>query len=207
MLPVVYLKYNFRATKRTLLFAYGSLIWNPSIPFVSREPAIVRGFIRRFWNKSADHRGTDEYNGLVVCLVDVRNATVSTECVAGVVYELPCDAHDDILAEIDKREKYGYVRRVTEAFCPTTNVSLGECYLYCASEDPSIDVFLRPAAGFTNTPEELHRIAQVIARAQGPSGRNLDYLLKLKQALTELGFHDAHVDEIYHLCLVDQNNS
>jgi cation transport protein ChaC len=199
--------YNPRAAKRTLLFAYGSLLWNPSIPFLSREPALVRGFIRRFWNKSADHRGTEEYNGLVVCLVDVRDAMVSSECVAGVVYELPWDAHDEILAEIDKREKYGYMRRVTEAFCPTNNVSLGECYVYCASEDPSIDVFLRPAAGYTNTPEELRRIAQVISFAKGPSGRNLEYLLKLKQALEELGFHDPHVDEIYSLCLKDQNSS
>ncbi len=39
------------------LFGYGSLIFRPAIPFVECRPARARGWIRRFWQWSTDHRG------------------------------------------------------------------------------------------------------------------------------------------------------
>lgn len=68
-----------RASEGALwLFGYGSLMWNAgSIPFDERRAVYVRvspasrvweavvhsqaqGFIRRFWQRSTDHRGTIE---------------------------------------------------------------------------------------------------------------------------------------------------
>ncbi len=49
-------------------------------------------------------------------------------------------------------------------------------------------------------PEDESVTASIIRAAIGPSGRNIDYLVNLKSALTELGECDPHVDALlrYH---------
>ena len=42
------------------LFAYGSLMWNPEMPFAERRPALLRGYHRSFCLYSRDYRGTPE---------------------------------------------------------------------------------------------------------------------------------------------------
>src|ERR1044071_272525 len=50
------------------LFAYGSLMWNPEMPFAERRPALLRGYHRSFCLYSRDYRGTPERPGLVLGL-------------------------------------------------------------------------------------------------------------------------------------------
>ena len=45
------------------VFGYGSLIFNPGFPYQRMYPACVRGYLRRFWQMSCDHRGTPEFPG------------------------------------------------------------------------------------------------------------------------------------------------
>lgn len=42
------------------VFGYGSLVWYTNFPFDKSVAGCLRGFARRFWQASPDHRGTHE---------------------------------------------------------------------------------------------------------------------------------------------------
>ncbi|PTB84442.1 gamma-glutamylcyclotransferase, partial [Pseudidiomarina aestuarii] len=83
---------------------------------------------------------------------------------------------------LDHREKNGYLRFFTEFEWLDDGQSV-EGLVYVAG--PDNEAYLGAA-----TEAE---IAAHIARSEGPSGPNSEYLLKLAEALRELEAHDAHV--------------
>ena len=154
------------------LFGYGSLIYKADFPFIERRPALIHGWARRFWQGSHDHRGTPDRPGRVVTLV----AAAQSSC-TGMAYRITPDVFD----HLDHREKNGYLRF-------TTTMTFGdgeqaEGLVYIATEDN---------AAFLGQAEE-QAIAAHIARSEGPSGSNRDYLLHLAEALRSLGAEDDHV--------------
>ncbi|MBC8071010.1 MAG: gamma-glutamylcyclotransferase, partial [Deltaproteobacteria bacterium] len=38
------------------VFGYGSLLWRPGFAYADRAPALLRGWSRRFYQGSPDHR-------------------------------------------------------------------------------------------------------------------------------------------------------
>ncbi|WP_050475821.1 gamma-glutamylcyclotransferase [Herbaspirillum rhizosphaerae] len=168
------------------LFGYGSLIFKADFPFIERRPAHIVGWSRRFWQGSHDHRGTVHAPGRVVTLIQDEGATC-----AGMAYLITPEVFD----HLDYREKNGYLRLSTDIIFE--DHSSAEGLIYIATEENA--AFLGPA------PER--DIARQIASAEGPSGRNADYLLGLAVALRELGKEDAHVFEIErHLQLLNAIN-
>ncbi|WP_313913272.1 gamma-glutamylcyclotransferase [Tahibacter sp.] len=154
------------------LFGYGSLIYKVDFPFLERRRARIRGWTRRFWQGSHDHRGTPEAPGRVVTLIADSGAVCT-----GMAYRVT----PDVFAHLDHREKNGYTREASEFFFDDGSHAQGVVYV----ANPGNEAYLGPA--------DEDEIARHIARARGPSGENRDYLLALAAALRELGSDDAHV--------------
>lgn len=165
------------------IFGYGSLVWRPAFPFVERRAGFVRGWARRFWQASTDHRGVPEDPGRVVTLT----AAPGTRCF-GMAYRVaPADA-PAVLAGLDHREKGGY-RRVTIDVHVERGEVLPGALMYLATEDD--ECYVGPAP--------LAEIAARVRRCVGPSGPNVEYVLRLAEALRAMGVppeEDGHVFEL-----------
>jgi cation transport regulator ChaC len=157
------------------LFGYGSLIFKSDFPFIERRPASIRGWTRRFWQGSHDHRGTETAPGRVVTLVPGEGAVCH-----GMAYLVTPEE----FAHLDHREKNGYLRLPIDIGFDDGGSALG--LVYIATHENA--AYLGPATE--------HEIARQIAASQGPSGPNSEYLLELAKALRALGRDDPHVFEI-----------
>ena len=154
------------------VFGYGSLIWRPDFPFLDRRPAAVAGWARRFWQGSHDHRGVPDAPGRVVTLVRAPGET----CM-GMAYRIEHAVFD----HLDYREKNGYERVAVSMDLEGAGAADG--IVYIAPMDNH--AFLGDAP--------IGEMARQIRLSVGPSGRNVDYLLELADALRGLQAHDPHV--------------
>lgn len=160
------------------VFAYGSLIWNPSIHTVERRTADVRGFHRRFCLWTHLGRGTLECPGLMLALE--RGGSCR-----GVVYRIAEAQVQEELTLLWRREM------VTGAYRPR----------WVNGATPAGPV---RAIAFTmngahhryagRLPEA--QVAAVLARAEGPLGRCCSYLFSTVQHLHDLGIRDRHLERL-----------
>jgi cation transport protein ChaC len=158
------------------IFGYGSLIFRVDFPFAERVPATLRHWSRRFWQGSADHRGTEDFPGRVVTLVN----TPDIDC-WGMAYRIDAADVNGVLDHLDYREKGGYQRLETQLELETGAPITGLTYLAVA--DNPMYVGEAP----------LEDMVKQISSAVGPSGPNRDYLLKLEASLKQHGAADDHV--------------
>lgn len=165
------------------IFGYGSIIWNPSFAYLERSVATARGWKRRFWQGSTDHRGVPEFPGRVVTLARDRR-----QLCAGMVYRVDPVGLERIIEELDYREKGGYHRVQLEL--ELADGRTVEALTYVAG--PGNPNYLGAGAPTA--------VARQILRAVGPSGHNLDYLQRLARVLRELGIADEHVFGLERLC-------
>jgi cation transport regulator ChaC len=163
---------DFDGHSQVWLFGYGSLIYKADFPYIERRRAWIRGWARRFWQGSHDHRGTPQAPGRVVTLIAEADAT----CV-GVAYLVS----PETFAALDVREKNGYLRLATQLTLDDGGHANGLVYI----ADPGNAAFLGAASE--------REIARHVAGSHGPSGANRDYVMHLAAALRELGADDPHV--------------
>ncbi len=164
------------------IFGYGSLIWKPGFEWEERRLGFVRGWQRRFYQGSYDHRGVPGNPGRVVTLLPDDSATTW-----GVAFRIEGAEADRVLAQLDHREKGGYERHRITVYrgepgrhpVPTVDRAL----MYVATEDnPN---YLGPAP-----PDEIARQAK---DAVGPSGPNVEYITRLADSLRQFDVEDRHV--------------
>ncbi|MBE0487219.1 gamma-glutamylcyclotransferase [Marinobacter sp.] len=171
-------RYNFDGIDSVWLFGYGSLIYKVDFPFLEQRPASIRGWARRFWQGSHDHRGTPESPGRVVTLIEQPGATCK-----GMAYRVS----PKVFEYLDVREKNGYLRISTTI--TFDDGSHAEGLVYIATEDNEAFLGEAPEAD----------IAAQIAASVGPSGPNSDYLLRLAESLRALG------DDCRHTFLIESH--
>ena len=163
------------------IFGYGSLVWRPAFDHVEQAPGFVRGFARRLWQGSPDHRGVPNAPGRVVTLVPEADAVCW-----GMGYRVEPGAWEEVLRALDERESGGFERLCLELDFGTAGRSPVRALVYVApSGNPN---FLGPAAA--------DEMASQILRARGESGSNAEYVLRLASALRELDAEDEHVFDI-----------
>ncbi len=168
------------------IFGYGSLIWNPGFAFEQRQVGYIRGWARRFYQGSPDHRGLPGSPGRVVTLV----ADTQSIC-WGAAYQVAGESLESIFSYLDEREQGGFRRHQVDFYPKTTTIdapapSVTKAAVYIAQDDNPH--YLGPAS----VPEMAHQIFH----SRGPSGLNRGYLFRLAESLRGLGVTDVHVTEL-----------
>jgi cation transport protein ChaC len=161
------------------VFGYGSLMWRPGFAFLERQTATLHGRRRAFCIYSVHHRGTHARKGLVLGLAPGGS-------VRGAAYRV---------AEQDWAQTYAYLREREQ---PT------ETYVEARVAARLADGRRVEALSFLSDrahPQwagvlSLERQSELIAGAEGLSGRNVDYLADLVAHLREEGIHDRSMETL-----------
>ncbi|MFB6264371.1 MAG: gamma-glutamylcyclotransferase [Bradymonadaceae bacterium] len=166
------------------IFGYGSLIWRPDFEHDERRPARLSGWLRRFYQYSVDHRGVPDDPGRVVTLLEREAA----HC-WGAAFRVGAERVRQILTRLDERESKGYDRRhVDVELVGDGGTERVRAAMYIAT----------PENAYWAGPAPVEQIARRIARAEGPSGLNREYLFQLAAFLDRIDVRDRHVDELEH---------
>ncbi|VDN92017.1 unnamed protein product [Brugia pahangi] len=165
------------------IFGYGSLLWYTDFPYRNVIPGVVRGYSRRFWQLSPDHRGTASSVGsfsTTFTLVADKNGSCW-----GLAYEIAEEQVSDTIRYLDIREKAGYFRK--------------EVMFYPDNGDPFFAINVYLAAEVENPyftgPTDEKNIVHSILRARGISGTNIEYVLRLAECVHRMAPHinDEHL--------------
>lgn len=162
------------------IFAYGSLIWNPSLKVAERRIARLQGWHRSFCLSMTAGRGTAAHPGLALSL------DRGGECL-GVAYRV---SEDDVSSETQvlwNREMLlgGYTPRWLQ-IADAEGGSLGHAIAF------TIDPQHRHYAGDISPREMLQRLAT----AAGSWGTAADYLFRTIGALRDHNIYDAALEKV-----------
>lgn len=183
------------------VFGYGSLIWKADFPHEKIVVGHIKGYVRRFYQKSTDHRGIPSRPGRVVTLLTSDD---SNDQVWGVAYKISSQDIDSVVKHLDFREKGGYERKRVLFYPSKTIASIKpgsltngtlqeeienvEPEAVTSSNTENVPFYITIYIGEENNPnyagmEDIDTIARHILVSHGPSGSNVEYLYKLATAM------------------------
>ena len=172
---------QFTPTEDIWLFAYGSLLWNPTIQFKEMKHAQLKGYHRRFCLETVLGRGTPERPGLMLGLDHGGSCK-------GITYRIDREVAEQELKIVWDREMISnaYVARVLPL---TTDHGVLKAITF------TINRKSKQYAGRL-TPED---VATVISRSSGPLGECSEYLFKTIEKMAELNIKDSHLSILSNL--------
>jgi len=167
------------------IFGYGSLLWYTNFPYEESIEGHVKDFVRRFWQASPDHRGTPDKPGRTVTLVPEDGS----EC-WGLAYKVSDEHADEVRKYLNWREKAGYeVHKVM-------------FYPYSTKLEPfELEIYISPPYAenqFFTGPESIEDIADKVVKCIGPSGTNVEYVLRVASSVRSLypSVNEPHLFEL-----------
>ncbi|KAH9855622.1 ChaC-like protein [Lenzites betulinus] len=186
-----------------IVFGYGSLIFKPPPHVIEETHGYLKGYVRRFAQKSHDHRGTPENPGRVVTLVhkedwdhfSAADPFPDDDVVWGVAYTIDPEYESEVRDYLDYREKDGYTLEKLNVYGLVEGherVLIDNAYCYVGRPDNPSFIGSEP----------IDQLAEHIWRSVGPSGPNKEYLYNLVEAVRRLApeSHDSHLYELETRC-------
>jgi len=168
------------------VFGYGSLVWKPGFQPGQTAIGFVTGLARRFWQGNETHRGVPGKPGRVATLVEEENAVTH-----GIALEL---RGEEALDYLNNREMKlgGYLQKIV-SFQPSEKDGRNACNPF-----PVLVFIATPQSKHWLGPDCLVKIAKQVVNSSGPSGHNVEYVLKLCQWLRKTfpDVHDDHLDTL-----------
>ena len=164
------------------VFGYGSLMWRPGFEYLERVPARHHGRRRAFCIYSVHHRGTPTRPGLVLGLAPGGSVT-------GVAYQVSEETWPATYGYLLEREQptETYIEAEIALRMPGGRVARSLAFLSDHSH---------PQWAGDLSPDTQ---AKLIARAEGLSGRNVDYLRDLVSHLREAEIADAGMTRLLRM--------
>eukprot|EP00536_Pseudo-nitzschia_multiseries_P005529 jgi/Psemu1/318665/estExt_fgenesh1_pm.C_1040004 len=190
------------------IFGYGSLCWNPGtdggLTKATQALGRVQGYKRVWAQRSTDHRGTVDLNGIVCTLLrkdeydwevnsalhelETSQGTTSSSANGsiddetdkfsefGVIFTVPPELVQETIAELDFREREGYAREI----CHVVEVRTNKAYRALTYRGTPGNPAFSSRFLF-----DLPLSAAIMSVSIGPSGPNDVYLNNLDEFLTE----------------------
>ncbi|MCY4051623.1 MAG: gamma-glutamylcyclotransferase [Gammaproteobacteria bacterium] len=161
------------------VFGYGSLMWKPGFRYLQSSPARLYGFNRRLCLWSIHYRGTPERPGLVVGLIPGGSCH-------GVAFQIDESFREETLQYLYDREMTNYAYRPI----------LKSIYLESRSKVKALTFVSRKDHKQFASLNSDHDIINIIKKAEGPMGTNIDYVINTVAHLKEIGIHDSQLYRI-----------
>lgn len=166
------------------IFGYGSLCWHPGFEFEKSLTGHIKGFSRKFWQGNATHRGTVDKPGRVATLIEDNE---------GIAWGRAFKVHgSSALPYLERRECSlgGYLTQITTFYSRDGSHSF-PTLVYIATN--SNEHWLGDAP--------INSIAKQITECSGPSGHNVEYLLRLADFMHD-HLPDVHDEHLFSLEMI-----
>jgi len=164
------------------VFGYGSLVWKPGFQHGKILVGKVQGFARRFWQGNETHRGVPGKPGRVATLIEEQGVETY-----GVAMEL---TGDEALDYLNNREMTlgGYIQKITLFHTADSKHAPFPVLVFVAT----------PKSSYWLGPAESHVIAEQVIGSSGPSGHNVEYVLRLADWFHQMlpNVYDDHLFSI-----------